>query len=118
MLVMKVCSQRPSDQPISDRARAGYTKDRVETACAPTAANGIDAIMSNGRNAHDQTYRNSATRRLRVDDMAAIVVRNSLGPAGNARQGMLPRGHSGRLMVISAGLTLLLIWGDVVSGFP
>ena len=83
----------------------------------PTVANGIDAIMSNGRNAHDQTYRNSSTRRLRVDDMAAIVVRKSRGRAGNAPHGLLPRGHSGRLLVISSGLTLLVIWGTLYLVF-
>ena len=67
--------------------------------------------MSNGRNGPDQTYRNS-TRRLRVDDMAAIMIRNSLGRAGNAPSSpLLSRGHSGRLFVLMAGLALLLIWG-------
>jgi hypothetical protein len=87
------------------------------TAWSPTSAIGIDAIMSNGRNAQDQTYHNSSTRRLRVDDMAAIVVRNSLGPPGNAPSGLMSRGHSGRLLVIGAGCTLLVIWGTLYLVF-
>jgi hypothetical protein len=61
-------------------------------------------------------YRNS-TRRVRVDDMAAIVVRNSPGPAANAPRAMLSRGHSGRLLVLGAGVTLLLIWGTLFLVF-
>ena len=82
----------------------------------PNIAIGIGAIMSNRRNGPDQTYRNSK-RRLRVDDMAAIVVRNSPGPADNAPAETLSRGHSGRLFVLGAGLTLLLIWGTLFLVF-
>jgi len=72
--------------------------------------------MLTGRNGPDQTYRNS-TRRLRVDDMAAIVVRNSPGPVENTPSAVLSRGHSGRLFVLGAGVTLLLIWGTLFLVF-
>ena len=49
--------------------------------------------------------------------MAAIVVRNSPGPADNAPAETLSRGHSGRLFVLGAGLTLLLIWGTLFLVF-
>jgi hypothetical protein len=49
--------------------------------------------------------------------MAAIVVRNRKGPAGNAPSRLLSRGHSGRLLVLGAGLTLLLIWGTLYLVF-
>jgi hypothetical protein len=86
------------------------------TACAPTSANGIGAIMSNGRNGQNLTDRDS-TRRLRVDDMAAIVVRNSPGPADNAPSPLLSRGHSGRRFVLGACLIVLLIWGTLFLVF-
>jgi hypothetical protein len=73
--------------------------------------------MSNGRNTRDRSYHNSSTRRLRVDDMAAIVVRNSVGPAGNLPSGLMSQGHSGRLLVVGAGIALLVIWGALYLVF-
>jgi hypothetical protein len=48
-------------------------------------------------------------RRLRVDDFAAIVRRNTPGMEGTTSR--LERGHSGRSFVIAAGVTVLLVWG-------
>jgi hypothetical protein len=48
-------------------------------------------------------------RRFRIDDFAAIVRRNSPGTPGMT--GLLERGHSGRLFVVAAGVTILLLWG-------
>jgi hypothetical protein len=49
--------------------------------------------------------------------MAAIVMRNSPGPAANAPGAMFSRGHSGRLLVLGAGVALLLIWGTLFLVF-
>ena len=74
--------------------------------------------MSNGRNTRDSSYyHNSSTRRLRVDDMAAIVLRNSVGPAGNVPSGLMSQGHSGRMLVVGAGIALLVIWGALYLVF-
>jgi hypothetical protein len=72
--------------------------------------------MSNTRNGHDQTYRDPA-RRIRVDDMAAIVARHSPGPSDNARVAMLESTHSGRRFVLVAGTIVLLIWGTLYVVF-
>lgn len=49
-------------------------------------------------------------RRFRIDDLTAIVVRNTPG-GSQARTRLLEEGHSGRLFVLAAGVTLLLVWG-------
>jgi hypothetical protein len=72
--------------------------------------------MSSGRNGPDQTLRNS-TRRFRIDDVAAIVIRNSPGPSATAPSGSLHPGHSGRRLVIAAGFTLLVLWGTLYLVF-
>ena len=72
--------------------------------------------MSNARNGHDQTYRDPA-RRLRFDDMAAIVAGNSPGPSEAAARQCSPRGHSGRRFVLVAGVIVLLIWGTLYLVF-
>ncbi len=81
-----------------------------------TQASGIDSTMSIGRNGPDQSVRNS-TRRFRVDDIGAIVIRNSPGPSASAVSGSLHPGHSGRRFVIGAGFALLVIWGTLYLVF-
>ena len=73
--------------------------------------------MSSARNGQDQTDREPA-RRVRVDDLAAIVLRNSPGPTGqNGRRKLLlaviPAGGS----CLAAGVTVLLIWGTLYLVF-
>jgi hypothetical protein len=79
-------------------------------------ARGIGSTMSLGWNGPDQTVRKS-TRRFRVDDIGAIVTRNSLGPSASAVSRSLHPGYSGRRLVIGAGFTLLLIWGTLYLVF-
>lgn len=57
-------------------------------------------------------------RRVRIDDFAAIVLRNSPGPTtGKATAAMLEQGHSGRQFVLVAGIVILLIWGTLYLVF-
>ncbi len=58
-----------------------------------------------------------SARRLRIDDLAAIVLRNSPGPAGATTTEMLEGGHSGRRFVLAAGMTVLLVWGTLYLFF-
>jgi hypothetical protein len=70
------------------------------------------ANMSDNQNGQAQGNHLSA-RRLRIDDVAAIVLRNSPGPTGTTTKEMLERGHSGRWFVLLAGLIVLLVWGTL-----
>jgi hypothetical protein len=70
----------------------------------------MHAIMSDTRNGQDQPDRDPA-RRLRFDDLGAIVLRNSPGPTQTSKTAMLGDGHSGRRFVLVAGVIVLLIWG-------
>jgi hypothetical protein len=72
--------------------------------------------MSSARNGQDQTDRESA-RRVRFDDLGAIVLRNSPGPTGPQAVGVAPGGHSGQRFVLTAGVALLLIWGTLYLVF-
>jgi hypothetical protein len=72
--------------------------------------------VSNARNGPDESHR-IPTQRLRVDDLAAIVLRNSPGPTGATPAAMLTGGHSGRRFVLAAGMTVLLIWGTLYLFF-
>ena len=72
--------------------------------------------MSNTRNGPDQSHRTRA-RRLRVDDLAAIVLRTSPGLTGKTTVEMVAGGHSGRRLVLAAGMTVLLIWGTLYLVF-
>ena len=87
------------------------------TACDPTSANGIGAIMSNGRNGQNLTDRDS-TRRLRVDDMAAIVVRNSPGPADNAPSAIAVARSLRPALRARGGPHRALDLGNAVPGLP
>src|ERR1700722_5087492 len=49
--------------------------------------------------------------------MAAHVVRHSPGPDANGPRASPSRGRSGRLLVLGAGVTLLLIWGTLFLVF-
>jgi hypothetical protein len=66
--------------------------------------------MASTGNGPDATFRDQA-RRLRVDDLTAIVNRNGARPrdAGASMPGL--REHSGKLFVLLAGAIVLLIWG-------
>jgi hypothetical protein len=68
--------------------------------------------MSNARNGQDQADRD-LTRRLRFDDLGAIVTWNSPGPTEASTSGKVPGGHSGQRFVLAAGMTVLLIWGTL-----
>ena len=72
--------------------------------------------MSDARNGQDQTDRDPA-RRLRFDDMGAIVLRNSPGPIGAPTTEAVAGGHSGRRFVLAAGVAVLLIWGTLYLVF-
>src|SRR5271156_4965045 len=65
--------------------------------------------MYGARNGTDPTNREKI-RRLRVDDIAAIVARSSPGTSEAAATTMPSRGHSGRGFVLFAGVILLAIW--------
>ena len=66
----------------------------------------------NGETSHPA----ESARRLRVDDLAAIVLRNSPGHKRGAMS-LLGEGHSGRLFVLAAGVTILLVWGTLYLVF-
>jgi hypothetical protein len=71
--------------------------------------------MSTTRNGQHPGHRNP-TRRLRFDNLAAIVTRDTAGPnPGRATETaeVLSLGHSGRRFVLVAGITVLLIWGGL-----
>ena len=72
--------------------------------------------MSDNHNGQAQGHREPA-RRLRIDDLAAIVLRNSPGPTGATTRELLEGGHSGRRFVLVAGMTVLLIWGTLYLFF-
>jgi hypothetical protein len=76
----------------------------------------MPAIMSNARNGQDQPDRDQA-RRLRFDDLGAIVLRNTSGPTGTAPAEVLAGGYSGRWFVLAAGAVVLLIWGTLYLVF-
>jgi hypothetical protein len=76
----------------------------------------MHAIMLNARNGQNQPDRHPA-RRLRFDDLGAIVLRNSPGPTATPETEVLGGGHSGRRFVLAAGVTVLLIWGMLYVGF-
>jgi hypothetical protein len=67
--------------------------------------------MSDRRNGRDESHSDRPARRLRIDDLTAIVLRNSPGPTGTATTDLLEGGHSGRWFVVAAGMSVLLIWG-------
>jgi hypothetical protein len=70
-------------------------------------------MMSTKRNGQHPGYRDP-NRRLRFDDPASIVARDSAGShPGSAplTAEVLPRGHSGRRFVLVAGIAVLSIWG-------
>jgi hypothetical protein len=68
----------------------------------------MSTMMSDDQNGKAPGHHEPA-RRLRIDDFAAIVRRNSPGMPGTTN--LLERGHSGRLFIIAAGVTILLVWG-------
>jgi hypothetical protein len=78
--------------------------------------------MSSTSNGRGGSHRESI-RRLRYDDLASLVIRNSI--RGSSREGgsaalaspWLPRSHSGRRFVIVAGLVVLVIWGALYLAF-
>jgi hypothetical protein len=70
--------------------------------------------MANLRNGRDQA---DSVRRLRVDDMAAIVARHTRGAGDPATALTGPVGHSGRRFVVVAGVIVLLIWGTLYLVF-
>ena len=73
--------------------------------------------MSDSHEGQAQGHREQA-RWLRIDDFAAIVVRNSPGPTGGkATGGMLENGYSGRRFVLVAGIVVLLIWAALYLVF-
>ena len=72
--------------------------------------------MSGSHNGQSQEDRGPA-RRVRIDDLAAIVLRNSPGPTGTTTREALEGGHSGRWFVLVAGMTVLLIWGTLYLFF-
>ncbi len=76
----------------------------------------MQAIMSNAHNGQDQTDR-ELTRRLRFDDLGAIVLRNSPSLTGPQATAVVPGGHSGRRFILAAGVAVLLIWGTLYLVF-
>ena len=56
-------------------------------------------------------------RRLRVDDIAAIVARSSPGASKAAATAMPSRGHSGRVFVLVAGVIVLATWATLYLVF-
>jgi hypothetical protein len=72
--------------------------------------------MSDNHNGQAEDNRGPA-RRIRIDDLGAIVLRNSPGPTGTATKEMLAGGHSGRWFVLVAGMVVLLIWGALYLFF-
>jgi hypothetical protein len=68
----------------------------------------MGTIVSDEQNGKAPGHHEPA-RRLRIDDFAAIVRRNSPGTPGTTN--LLERGHSGRLFIIAVGVTILLVWG-------
>jgi hypothetical protein len=72
--------------------------------------------MSSARNGQGPTDREPA-RRVRFDDLGAIVLRHSPGPTGPQAPGVVPAGHSGRRFVLAAGVAVLLIWGTLYLVF-
>jgi hypothetical protein len=72
--------------------------------------------MSNARNGQGQPDRDPA-RRVRFDDLGAIVLRNSPGPTGKRPAEGVADGHSGRRFVLAAGVAVLLIWGTLYLVF-
>ena len=72
--------------------------------------------MSDSRNGQGQTDR-EPSRRVRFDDLGAIVLRNSPGSTGTPPADVLASGHSGRRFVMAAGVTVLLIWGTLYLFF-
>jgi hypothetical protein len=76
----------------------------------------MSAIMSDTPNGQASSH-HEAARRLRIDDLTAIVLRNSRGQAGTTTAEMLEGGHSGRWFVLAAGMTVLLIWGTMYLFF-
>jgi hypothetical protein len=72
--------------------------------------------MSNARNGQGPTDREPA-RRVRFDDLGAIVLRNSPGPTITPSADEVADGHSGRRFVLAAGVAVLLIWGTLYLVF-
>ena len=72
--------------------------------------------MYGARNGTDPTNRDKI-RRLRVDDIAAIVARGSPGTSEAAAMAMPSRGHSGRIFVLVAGVILVAIWATLYLVF-
>ena len=52
-----------------------------------------------------------------IDDLAAIVLRNSPGPNTTTASEVVKGGHSGRWFVLAAGMTVLVIWGTLYLVF-
>jgi hypothetical protein len=75
----------------------------------------MHGIMSLARNGQDRSDRDTA-RRLRFDDLGAIVLRNTTGPTGTPSSPLVG-GHSGRRFVLAAGVAVLLIWGTLYLVF-
>ncbi len=72
--------------------------------------------MPNSSNGQDLGHRDQV-RRLRVDDLPAIVLRNSPGPTATRTMEGLEAGYSGRRFVLTAGACVLLIWGTLYLVF-
>ena len=71
--------------------------------------------MSDAHNG-DASRQSDSARRLRVDDLTAIVLRNSTRTSKGAMS-LLEQGYSGRLFVLAAGVTILLVWGTLYLVF-
>ena len=81
-----------------------------------TQASGIDSTMSIGRNGPDQSVRNS-TRRFRVDDIGAIVIRNSPGPSAMRRFRLVASRAFRPAVRDRGGIRAARDLGDALSGF-
>ncbi len=71
--------------------------------------------MPTPRNGHHPRFRDP-NHRLRIDNLTSIMIGGTAGSksGGPAVSGnVLPRGHSGRLFVIAAGITVVLLWGTL-----
>jgi hypothetical protein len=65
--------------------------------------------MASAHNGH-QFAHHLSNRKLRFDDSTSFVHRHAARPR-RAPSGLLVRDHSGRLLVLAAGFTVLVIWG-------
>ena len=96
--------------------RSGWTHaSRAGTGVHRRRRTGAMMVMSDAPNGEASRPGDSA-RRLRFDDLTAIVLRNSPGTK-RAAMSLLEPGHSGRLFVLAAGVTILFVWGTLYLVF-